>query len=104
MDRSSCSFEQVKLIPPATGGLQGLGLRIRHFGLFASRRRGRMLARCRVLLGLEGCATDPEITPQLRCPVCTGPMLIIDRMTSSEPYFRSGVTLTDLMRCGIDSS
>jgi hypothetical protein len=79
-------------------------VRIRHFGLFANRRRGSMLARCRVLLGADDCATDLEITAQLRCPVCTGPMLIIDRMTSSELYFRSGLTLTDPVRCGIDSS
>jgi hypothetical protein len=79
-------------------------VRIRHFGLFANRRRGRMLARCRVLLGLESCATAPEVAPQLRCPVCKGPMLIIGRMTSSELYFRSVLTPTDPVRCGIDSS
>jgi Putative transposase len=79
-------------------------VRIRHFGLFANRRRGRMLARCRALLGAEGCGAHPEIITQLRCPICTGPMLIIHRMTSSELYFRSGVTLTDPVRCGIDSS
>ena len=79
-------------------------VRIRHFGLFANRRRGRMLARCRALLGAEGRGAHPEITTQLRCPICTGPMLIIDRMTSSELYFRSSVTRTDSLRCGIDSS
>ena len=79
-------------------------VRIRHFGLFANRRRGRMLARCRALLGAEGCGAHLEIITQLRCPICTGPMLIIHRMTSSELYFCSGVTLTDPVRCGIDSS
>ena len=79
-------------------------VRIRHFGLFANRRRGRMLSRCRALLGAEGCGTHPEITTQLRCPVCTGPMLIIDRMTSSELYFPPGLTLTDPNRCSVDSS
>ena len=79
-------------------------VRIRHFGLFANRRRGRMLACCRALLSAEGCAAHPEIIRQLRCPVCTGPMIIIHRMTSSDLYFRSGLTLTDPVRCGIDSS
>jgi len=79
-------------------------VRIRHFGLFANRRRGIMLTRCRTLLGLEGCATYPEITTQLRCPVCTAPMLLVDRLTSSELYFRSGLALTDPKRWGIDSS
>ena len=79
-------------------------VRIRHFGLFANRRRGRMLSRCRALLGPEGCGAHPEITTQLRCPVCTGPMLIIERMTSSQLYLRSGLTLTDPVRCSIDSS
>ena len=79
-------------------------VRIRHFGLFANRRRGSMLARCRVLLGADDCATHPEITAQLRCPLCSGPMLIIERMTSSQLYLRSGLTLTDPVRCSIDSS
>ena len=78
-------------------------VRIRHFGLFANRRRGRMLSRCRALLGAEG-GTHPEINTQLRCPVCTGPMLIIDRMTSSELYFRPGLALTDPNMCSVDSS
>jgi hypothetical protein len=63
-----------------------------------------MLSRCRALLGAEGCGTHPEITTQFRCPICTGPMLIIDRMTSSELYFRPGLILTDPNRCSIDSS
>jgi hypothetical protein len=50
-------------------------VRIRHFGLFANRRRGSMLVRRRALLGADDRATDPEITAQLRCPVCCGPML-----------------------------
>ena len=36
-------------------------VRIRHFGLFANRRRETVLARCRQLLGADDCATDPEI-------------------------------------------
>jgi hypothetical protein len=52
---------------------------IRHFGLFANRRRGIMLARCRALLGLGDCATHAEITARLRCPVCCAPMLVVER-------------------------
>ena len=48
-------------------------VRIRHFGLFANRRSGRMLARCRALLGADNCATDPELTAQLRCPFAAVP-------------------------------
>ena len=79
-------------------------VRIRHFGLFANRRRGSMLSRCRALLGGDDCATDPEITAQLRCPVCTGPMLVVERMTSSQLHFHSGLILPDPHRCSIDSS
>jgi hypothetical protein len=37
-------------------------VRIRHFGLFASRRRGDALERCRALLGMAACA-DPNPWP-----------------------------------------
>jgi hypothetical protein len=79
-------------------------VRIRHFGFFANRRRGSMLVRCRALLGANHCATDPEITAQLRCPVCCGPMLIVERMTSSQLHFRSGLILPDPQRRSLDSS
>jgi hypothetical protein len=79
-------------------------VRIRHFGLFANRRRGNTLSRCRALLGAEACGTDPEITTQLRCPVCGGLMLVVERMTSSQLHFRSGRILPDPQRCSLDSS
>jgi hypothetical protein len=44
-------------------------VRIRHFGLFANRRRGSMLARCCALLGAHDCATYAEIIAQMRCPL-----------------------------------
>lgn len=56
-------------------------VRIRHFGLFANRRRAASLTRCRALLSV---ARPPELPPessQLRCPLCSGPMLIMERMT-----------------------
>jgi hypothetical protein len=64
-------------------------VRIRHFGLFANRKRGDALSRCCILLGKTACKSDPEITTQLRCPLCAGPMLVIERLTSSQLYFRS---------------
>ena len=79
-------------------------VRIRHFGLFANPRRGSMLVRCRALFGAEGCGAHPEITTQLRCPVCTGPMLVLERITSSQLYFRSGLLLPNLPRNAVDSS
>jgi hypothetical protein len=79
-------------------------VRIRHFGLFANPRRGRMLVRCRARLGTEGCATHPEITTQLRCPVCTAPMIILERLTNSQLHFCSGLLLPNLPPNVVDSS
>jgi hypothetical protein len=56
-------------------------VRIRHFGLFANRRRAASLLRCRTLLHVAASEQQPEPSSQLRCPVCSGPMLIIERMT-----------------------
>ena len=78
-------------------------VRIRHFGLFANRRRGDMLSRCRDLLSAH-CANEPETTTYLRCPVCAGPMFIIERLTSSQLYFQSALTMPDSQRCSLDSS
>src|SRR3989442_8387808 len=77
---------------------------IRHFGLSANRRRGCMLARCRALLGVEGCPTHAEITTQLRCPVCSGPMVVLERLTNSQLHFRSGLLLPNVPRNLLDSS
>jgi hypothetical protein len=79
-------------------------VRIRHFGVFANRRRGDALSRCRILLGAAPCASAPDTTTQLRCPVCAGPMLVIERLTSSQLYFRTGLILPAPRRCTIDSS
>jgi hypothetical protein len=79
-------------------------VRIRHFGLFANRRRSSMLARCRAVLGARDCAPTPEITTQLRCPVCTGPMLVIERMTCKQIRFRADLMTLDPLRCSVDSS
>ncbi len=80
-------------------------VRIRHFGLFGNRRRGDMLSRCRNLLRVY-CTNEPDAPTHWRCPVCAGPMLIIERLTSSQLYFQSALTITmpDPQRCSLDSS
>jgi hypothetical protein len=40
----------------------------------------------------------------LRCPVCAGPMLVIERMTSSQLYFRSSSIPPVPRRWTVDSS
>ena len=99
------SFDAVEFIRRFLLHVLPSGLvRIRHFGFFANRRRGSMLLHCRALLGADDCATDPAITAQLRCPVCCGPMLVVERMTSSQLCFRSGLILPDPQRRSLDSS
>jgi hypothetical protein len=68
------------LIHVLPGGL----VRIRHFGLFANRRRAASIARCRTLLRVAAAEPQPEQSSQLRCPLCSGPMLIIERMASPQ--------------------
>jgi hypothetical protein len=59
-------------------------VRIRHFGLFANRRRAASLLRCRLLLRATTLPQQPAPTSQLRCPLCSEPMLVIERMTSQQ--------------------
>jgi hypothetical protein len=79
-------------------------VRIRHFGLFANRRRETVLAHCRELLGTAACADRPEATNLLRCPACSGTMLVVERITSAQLYFQPGLNLPTPQRCGVDSS
>jgi hypothetical protein len=67
-------------------------VRIRHFGFFANRRRQTALARCRELLGMAACIDPPEQT-RLRCPACSATMLVVERITSAQLYFRPDMTL-----------
>jgi hypothetical protein len=79
-------------------------VRIRHFGLFANRRRSAMLTRFRELLGAAACADRPEATNQMRCPACSGTMLVIERITSAQLYFQPRISLPTPQRCSVDSS
>ena len=77
-------------------------VRIRHFGLFANRKRSATLARCRLLLGIA-ISTDPPVTPELRCPICSGTMLIVERLTSAQLYLQAPAT-PPIRRSAFDTS
>jgi hypothetical protein len=79
-------------------------VRIRHFGFFANRRRETALARCRQLLGAVTSPDHPETTNLLRCPACSGTMLVIERITSAQLYFRPDPNRPTPQRCSVDSS
>jgi len=79
-------------------------VRIRHFGFFANRRRKTAIARCRELLGAVACPDRPETTSQMRCPACSGTMLVLERITSAQLYFRPDLSIPTPQRCTIDSS
>jgi len=53
-----------------------------------NRSRQSALARCRQLLGAAACPDRPETTNLLRCPACSGTMLVIERITNAQLYFR----------------
>jgi hypothetical protein len=78
-------------------------VRIRHFGLFANRRRPASLLRCRSLLGTSS-SQLPAPSSQPRCPSCSEPMIILERMTCSQLLFRSTLTLPNTPQYGVDSS
>jgi len=79
-------------------------VRIRHFGLFANRRRSAALERCRELLGAAACPGRPDVTNQLRCPACSATMLVVERLTRGQVYFRASLTPSEPRRYGDDSS
>ncbi len=64
-------------------------VRIRHFGFLANRRRAELLPLCRQLLEAgshEGAptpaATESRPPATWRCPLCGGPMTLIERLTA----------------------
>jgi hypothetical protein len=56
-------------------------VRIRHFGLFANRKRSASLLRCRVLLNAIAPPPQPAPTAPIKCPLCSELMLVIERFT-----------------------
>jgi hypothetical protein len=79
-------------------------VRIRHFGLFANRRRAASLLRCRALLGTMASSQQPAPSSHTRCSVCSGDMLIIERMTGAQLHFRSALILSNAPNRSLDSS
>ena len=59
-------------------------VRIRHFGLFANRKRSASLLRCRFLLKVAAPPPQPAPTTQIKCPLCSEPMLVVERITSRQ--------------------
>jgi len=65
-------------------------MRIRHFGLFANRKRKEKLALCRVLLNY---APEPELVDApsgsalWKCPRCHGPMRVAGRFSAMQIWF-----------------
>jgi hypothetical protein len=59
-------------------------VRIRHFGLFANRKRSASLLRCRFLLKVAAPPPQPAPTAHIKCPLCAEPMLVIERITSRQ--------------------
>jgi len=96
---SAHEFLRRFLLHVLPGGL----VRIRHFGLFANRRRSAALERCRKLLGVTACIVPPE-PPRRRCPNCTGIMLVVERLTCSQLYFHPSLVPAQPRRCSVDSS
>jgi len=60
-------------------------VRIRHFGLFANRRRAASLQRCRSLLGMQPClGRTATAASQPPCPLCSGPMIVVEHITAQQ--------------------
>jgi hypothetical protein len=72
-------------------------VRIRHFGLFAHRRRATLLPLCRQLLAAAS-HPAPSVAsatkcdsprPFWLCPRCGGPMILLERLSPVEARLRS---------------
>ena len=73
-------------------------VRIRHFGFLASRRRGALVPLCKRLLPAGERATPHSVSahsdtpcqpaPLWTCPLCGGPMVLIERLTAVQIKLR----------------
>jgi hypothetical protein len=99
MTVSAHEFLRRFLLHVLPGGL----VRIRHFGLFANRRRRAALERCRALLRMAASADRPE-PPTPRCPACSSVMLVVERLTRGQLYFRADLTASEPRRFRDDTS
>ena len=74
-------------------------IRIRHFGFLAARRRGILLPLCRQVLSAESPPTPHPTLPATdtpnqptslwTCPLCGGPMFLVERLTGAQIKLRS---------------
>ena len=70
-------------------------VRIRHFGFLASRRRGALVPLCKQLLASLPAATPAPLSvpaqpsPLWTCPLCGGPMILIERLTARQITLRA---------------
>jgi hypothetical protein len=75
--------------------LPGGFVRIRHYGFLSSRRRRELVPLCKQLLAAvvpttsTGTPTPAEFTPMWICPLCSGPMVVIERLTAGQITLRS---------------
>ena len=66
-------------------------VRIRHFGVMANYRRSESMDLCRTLLCMTPLvrSTDPTpATPSWLCPNCQIPMIVIERLTAAQLFWR----------------
>jgi hypothetical protein len=77
-------------------------VRIRHFGLFANRKRSASLLRCRFLLNAAASPQQPAPTALIKCPLCSGTMLVVERITCRQ--LLAAPTDISLSRPHFDSS
>jgi hypothetical protein len=63
-------------------------VRIRHYGFLANRHRTEAIALCRKLIGetfqTEGPPSESVSKNNWACPRCSGPMIIIERLSASQ--------------------
>jgi len=71
-------------------------VRIRHFGFLASRRRSALVPLCKQLLAdapapipTVNPTASPEPAPLWGCPICGGPMVLVERLTARQLALRS---------------
>src|ERR1035437_10251439 len=76
--------------------------RIRYFGWLANRTRKHLLPLCRLLLHQSPPATQASSLHQpstWRCPLCQGPMSVLERLTAAQILFAE-----TRLACSYDSS
>ena len=99
MTISAHEFLRRFLLHVLPGGL----VRIRHFGLFANRNRRTALERCRALLG-SAPVSKPLLCVEHRCLACSGILLVVERLSAAQIYFRTEEHQLDTWSHQADSS